>query len=148
METTMITALAAAGGSLVGATASIVTTWINQRTQTVRELTQARLRERERLYGEFIAEASRLAVDALSHSLESAESLVVVYGIIGRIRLVSNEEVLAEAEKCCRRIIDLYGRPNLTVEQIRASFDSGEFDLLKAFSAACRAELRRLTPGA
>ena len=71
MEPSIITALAAAGGSIVGGAATVTTTWINQRTQTVREQTQARLREREKLYGEFITEASRLAVDAVSHSLET-----------------------------------------------------------------------------
>jgi hypothetical protein len=146
METSIITALAAAGGSVVGAAASVITTWINQRTQTLRELSQAKLREREALYGEFITEASRLAVDALSHSLDDPDKLVIVYGIIGRIRLVSNEAVLAEAEKCCRRIIDLYAQPNMTVEQIRASLDSEDLDLLRAFSSACRAELLKITP--
>ena len=77
------------------------TTWLNQHKQTVRELTQARYREREALYAQFITEASRLAVDALTHSLDTLEKLVILYGIIGRIRLVASEEVLAEAEACC-----------------------------------------------
>ena len=111
------------------------TTWINQRTQTVRELTQRRLRERETLYGEFITEASRLAVDAVSHSLDTLKKLVILYGMLGRIRLVSSEEVLAEAEKCCRRIVDLYARPNIAIEQVGASFDPDELDPLKPFSA-------------
>ena len=98
------------------------------------------------MYGEFITEASRLAVDAVSHSLETLEKLVILYGIIGRIRLVSSEEVLAEAEKCVRQIVDLYESPNLTVEQIRASLDSDDFDPLKAFSSACRAELSTIAP--
>ena len=110
MDTSLITALAAASGSLAGAVASVGTTWITQHKQTVRELTQARLREREALYSEFITEASRLAVDAVSHSLETLEKFVNLYGIIGRIRLVSSEEVLAEAETCCRRIIALYAQ--------------------------------------
>jgi hypothetical protein len=142
----MITALAAAGGSLVGATASIITTWINQRTQTARELTQARLREREKLYGEFITEASRLVVDALTHSLETPDKLVLLYGILGRVRLVSSAQVLAEAEKCVRRIVDLYVGPNMTIEQIRSSLAAEELDPLEAFSSACRAELLAITP--
>jgi hypothetical protein len=146
MDTPVITALAAVGGSAVGAAATVGAAWISQRTQTTRELTQARLREREKLYGEFITEASRLVVDAVSHSLDTAEKLVILYGILGRIRLVSSEEVLAEAEKCCRRIVDLYESPNLTFEQVRASLDSGDFDPLKGFSSACRAELSKIAP--
>ena len=141
METSIITALAAAGGSIVGAAASVTTTWINQHKQTVRELAQARRRDRETLYGEFITEASRLAVDAVAHSLEKLEKLVVLYGILGRIRLISSPDVLKEAEKCCRRIVDLYARPNISIDQIGDSFDPDKIDPLKSFSSVCRTEL-------
>jgi hypothetical protein len=144
MDTSVITALAAAGGSIVGAAASVVITWINQQKQTARELTQARHRERETLYGEFITEASRVTVDAVSHSLDSLEKLVKLYGILGRIRLVSDEHVLVEAEKCCRRIVDLYARPNISVEQMGDTFDPEKIDPLKPFSSACRGELSRI----
>jgi hypothetical protein len=148
MDSTLITALAAALGSLVGAGASIVTTLITQRTQTLRESRADRLHERETLYGEFITEASRLIVDALAHSLEHPETFVTLYGILGRIRLVCGERTLAEAETCCRRIVDLYSKPNMTLEQVRTTLESNEFDPLKAFSAACRAELLRFTSSA
>ena len=96
------------------------------------------------MYGEFITEASRLAVDAVSHSLDSLEKLVTLYGILGRIRLISSEEVLAEAEASCQRIVELYARPNISVEQIDGSFDPDKLDPLKTFSSACRAELARI----
>ena len=72
-------------GSCVGAGA-LIAHLISQRTQTILEQTEARLRERESLYGEFITEASRLAVDALEHSLERIDKLVSLYGVLGRIR--------------------------------------------------------------
>jgi hypothetical protein len=141
MDSGMMTATAAAVGSLVGAAASTVTTWITQRRQTVREITALRLREREALYGEFITEASCLVFDALSHSLERPETFVKLYGILGRIRLVCDQSILMEAELCCRRIVELYSQPNLTTDQVRAAFEADEFDPLKAFSLICRAEL-------
>ena len=98
------------------------------------------------MYGEFITEASRLVVDAVSHSLETPEKLVMLYGILGRIRLVSSGKVLAEAEKFLRQIVDLYERPNLTLEQVRATLDSEDFDPLKVFSSTCRAELLKIAP--
>jgi hypothetical protein len=147
MEASLIPALAVVGGSIFGAAATVTTTWINQRTQTVRERTQARLRDRETLYGEFITEASRLAVDAVSHPLDTLDKLVILYGILGRIRLVSHEDVLAEAEKCCRRIVELYAKPNIAIEQVGASFDAEELDPLKPFSSACRAELMQIGRG-
>ena len=144
MNSTVVTAMAAALGSMLGAAASVVTTWITQRTQTIRAHSEWKLRERESLYKEFITEASRLAVDALAHSLERPDQIMALYGILSRIRLVSGEEVVRQGEACCRRIIALYGRPNLTTDQIRAvaeSHDLDDIDPLKEFSSVCRNEL-------
>ena len=120
--------------------------WNTQRTQTVRELTQERLRERQTLYGEFITEASRLVVDAVSHSLENTEKLVILYGILGASGLYPAGRCLPRQRSACRQIVDLYESPNMTVEQVRASLDSDDFDPLKAFSSACRAELLTIAP--
>ena len=136
--------MAAALGSLVGATASIATTWITQRTQAIRANSEWKLRERESLYKEFITEASRLTIDAVAHSLEQPDQLMALYGILSCIRLMSGEEVVRQGEACCRRIIELYGRPNLTTDQIRAAVeahDLDDIDPLKEFSTACRNEL-------
>jgi hypothetical protein len=145
MDSTVVTALAAALGSLVGASASIATTWITQRTQTIRANTEWKLREREAIYKEFITEASRLAVDGLGHSLERPDQLVALYGILSCIRLMSGAQVLAKAEECCRRIVELYRRPNLTADQIHAAFEANELDPLKEFSFACRTELSAMS---
>ena len=136
-----MTALAAALGSLVGATASIGTTWLSQRRQSIRATAEWKLRERESLYKEFIMEASRLFGDAMVNSLDRPDQLVALYGILSRIRLISGDNVLSKAVGCCHRIVGLYRRPNMTAEQIRAAFEANEFDPLKEFSAACRMEL-------
>jgi hypothetical protein len=144
MNSTVIAAVAAAVGSLVGAAASIAATWITQRTQTIRAHSEWKLRELESLYREFITEASRLTVDALAHSLERPDQFVVLYGILSRIRLMSGEEVVRQGDACCRRIIELYGRPNLTTDEIRAvaeAPDLDNIDPLRKFSTACRNEL-------
>ena len=141
MDSTVVTALAAALGSLVGATASIGTTWISQRRQSIRASAEWKLRDHESLYKEFIMEASRLFGDAMMKSLERPDQLVGLYGILSRIRLISGDEVLSKAVGCCHRIVELYRRPNMTANQIRAAFEANEFDPLKEFSAACRAEL-------
>jgi hypothetical protein len=141
MDSTVVTALAAALGSLVGATASIGTTWISQRRQSIRATSEWKLRERESLYKEFIMEASRLFGDAMVNSLDRPDQLVALYGILSRIRLTSGDDVLSKAVECCHRIVGLYRGPNMTAEQIRAAFEAKEFDPLKEFSAACRMEL-------
>lgn len=144
METTFLTAAATALGSAVGASASIATTWITQRTQALRGSAEWKLREREALYREFITEASRAAVDALMHALDRPEQMIALYGILSRIRLLSGDEIVRQGEACRRRIVELYGRPNLTTDQIRNAIEHNEFDKLdplKQFSNACRDEL-------
>ena len=147
MDSTIVTAMAAACGSLVGAAATIVTTWITQRTQTTHAEREERLHGREALYGEFITEASRLTVDAFSHSLEHPETFVKLYGILGRIRLVAADPVLAAAEACCSQIVDLYAKPNMTVEQIRVALERDRLDPIRDFSIVCRHELLQIARG-
>jgi hypothetical protein len=147
MNSTIITAAAAVCGSLVGAAATIVTTWITQRTQRARAEQEGKLRSREALYGEFITEASRLTVEALSHSLERPDTFVKLYAILGRIRLVASSPVLDAAEACIRQIIDLYAKPSLTVEEIRLAFERDRLDPLRDFSVACRKEVLEIADG-
>jgi hypothetical protein len=141
MDSALVTAIAAGLGSMAGASATIVTTFLTQRTQTIRANAEWQLRVRESLYGEFITEASRLSVDALLHSLDRPDQLVALYGILSRIRLVAGADVLRNAEICCRRILEAFRQPNMTADQIRDAFDANELDPLKEFSAVCRAEL-------
>jgi hypothetical protein len=148
MDSTFITAVAAACGSLVGAAATIVTTCITQRTQRAHAEREEKRRSREALYGEFITEASRLTVEALGHSLERPDTFVKLYGITGRIRLMATGPVLDAAEACIRQIIDLYAKPNMTVEQIRLAFERDRLDPIGDFSVACRKEFLQSAGGA
>jgi hypothetical protein len=139
MESTVVTATAAALGSLVGAFVSAVTTWLTQRKQAIRANTEWKLRERESLYGEFLAEASRRRCTVALAG--TPDQLAGLYGLLSRMRLLSSAEVLGQAEDCCRRIVERYRRPNMTSDQWPAAFEANELDPLKGFSAACRAEL-------
>jgi hypothetical protein len=141
---TVIAALAAALGSLAGGVTSLAASWITHRTEAVRVLSEWKLRERETLYKEFITEASRLTVNASAHSLDEPDRLVTLYGVLSCIRLMSGDEVVRQGEACCRRIVELYGMPNLTAEQFCAVVRDrklDEIDPLKDFSTACRNEL-------
>ena len=130
-------------GSVSGASAAIATTWISQKSQTVRERAKWETRKRETVYGDFLTEASRLIADALDHYLDKPETLVRLYASLGRIRLVSSDAVLTAAEECCARIVDLYGRPNQTIDEILTTMRNNELEFFKRFSDACRAELRK-----
>ena len=143
MDANLITVLAGVLGSVSGASAAIATTWISQKSQTVRARAKWETRKRETLYGDFITEASHLMADAFDHSLDNPETLVKLYANLGRIRLVSSDAVLAAAEQCCDRILKLYAEPNRTMAEISTTLQSGEFEEFKHFSDACRTELRK-----
>src|SRR5437667_12839832 len=106
MNSTVGTALAAALGSLAGATVSIGTTWLTQRRQSIRATAEWQLRERESLYKEFLMEASRLFGDAMVNSLDRPDQLVALYGILSRIRLLSGAAVRARGWAAATELAD------------------------------------------
>jgi hypothetical protein len=143
MDQNLITAMAGVLGSVTGASAAIATTWIAQKNQTIRERAKSETRKRETLYGDFITEASQQLANAFDHTLDKPETLVKLYAILGRIRLVSSDAVLTAAEECCDRVVDLYAKPNRTMDELVTTLHSGEFEVLEHFSDACRVELRK-----
>jgi hypothetical protein len=143
MDQNLITAMAGVLGSVSGASAAIATTWISQKSQTIRERAKSETRKRETLYGDFITEASQRLANAFDHSLDSPETLVKLGAILGRIRLFSSDAVLTAAEECFERIVQLYAKPNRTIAEVFTTLHSGEFEFLRRFSDACRVELRK-----
>jgi len=141
VDTPTIGALSAVLGSLVGGTATAATSWMSQRALNRSKQVKDEMRRRESLYGEFISECAKLAVDALAHSLEQPETLLPAYALLNRIRLCASPAVLAEAENVLRRVTQQYFAKNLPVEQIRDLALSKDGDPLEAFGQACRAEL-------
>src|SRR5215471_13140356 len=143
MNSVVITAFAAIGGSLVGALGSAVGTWITARHQDRRDLLGKQIARREALYSDFIAESARLLVDAMQHNSGDVQTLLPVYALVSRIRLSSSEAVLEEAERVIRTIVSTYPQTNLTAEQIEAQAVN-EHDPLRTFSDICRVELDSL----
>jgi len=145
MDASLIGALSGVLGSLVGGSATVATTWVTQRTASKRELVQLEFRKREVLYGEFIAECSKLFIDAMSHTLDKPETLLNAYALLNRIRLCASPAVLKEAEHLLRRITEQYFSNNLTVEEMREIARSEDADPLKAFGEACRDEFASIS---
>ena len=151
METTVLSAVSALVGSVVGLSASAATTWVTQRTQARRMGVAAEIKKREELYAEFIAECSKLAIDSLDHSLEHPDMILTVYALANRIRLCASESVVAAADLAIERIGTQYTKEKLTPGELRqlvlATFHDPEKrnDPLKPFSETCRRELAGLT---
>jgi hypothetical protein len=148
MDTATIGALSAVLGSLVGGTATAMTTWMSQRALNRSNRTRDEMKSREALYSEFINECAKLAVDALGHSLERPETLLPAYALLNRIRLCASPAVLAEAESVLRRVTEQYFAQNLPVERIHDLALARNSDPLEAFGQACRAELKAMRAGA
>ena len=144
IDATIVPAMAGVMGSFVGASATVATAWITQRTLNKRDLLRAEMRKREALYGEFISECARVLVDAFIHPLDQPDKLLPIYALLNRIRLCGSSAALAEAEHLLRRITDQYFAANLTVQDLRELAGSKEADPLRAFGEACRAELKSM----
>jgi hypothetical protein len=145
MDTAYISAVAALAGSIIGGLTSLATSWVTQRTQArAGELTRNR-RRREKLYGQFIDEASRLYIDALgrdeAQASEQAAELVKIYSVVSQIRVLSSRRVIQAAENIVRKIVDTYAAPKKTFAELREMVHHADaIDPLREFGEACRAE--------
>lgn len=140
MDPALIAALAAVAGSTVGGLASFATTYITQRHQIRRERLMRELERREALYGEFIVQAAELFVDSLDKSLEEPEKIVAVAASMGRIRLVSDDEVASASVNVLNAILASYRRPPIARNGILDETNISFKEPLDRFSHACRAE--------
>jgi len=147
MDTSIVTALAALGGSIIGGVASIAAAQLTQRNQGRRDRLLREQDMRERLYAEFIRTAADRYADSLDHSLENPGVLIELFSMVGRIHLFSTGEVLAAAHAVESHLIESYRRPAIDPIPALARRDEIVAPLL-AFIEACRRErtmlMRRL----
>ena len=137
-------ALAALAGSATGGLTSLASTWLSLHRQgRATRLSRDRAR-RQKLYGSFIDEASKLYADALVHDKAEVSALVSVYALISRMRVLSSPAVVEQAEAVIRMIVDTYFAPNTTLPEVRKLMESRTIDPLRSFSEQCRAELQAL----
>jgi len=148
MDSAFVSALSVLGGSLVGALTSLASTWLTQQHQDRREMLGKQIEDREKLYADFISEASRAVVDSLAHSLDRIDGLIPLYALFGRIRLSSSEIVVTAAEKVITEIIAEYFRPKTAAAKVPELVFTPQghrwADPLADFSHVCREELRTL----
>jgi hypothetical protein len=138
----VMVALAALGGSLVGACSSIVATFMGQRLQARWASLRAELEDREKLYGLFVEEAVHLFVDSIQQSAIDPAKIMRLYSKVARIRLTSSDRVLGAAEEVGRRLFEAYERPPGNPVELLARYANGDesLDPLREFTEACREE--------
>jgi hypothetical protein len=144
MDPAYLSAIAALAGSAIGGFTSLASAWLTQNHQDrVKRLSEDK-GERQKLYSQFIDEASKLYADALTHEQAEISAFVSIYALISRMQLVSSAPVLEKGDMVVRAIIDTYLSPNRTFAELRDLINSHHMDPLRAFSEQCREELRDL----
>jgi len=129
MDAAYISALFGLAGAIVGGLASFSTTWITQTAQLRERRREAERNRREQLFDSFITEATRLYGDALSHEKDDVVDLVLLYAIVGRMRLTASNAVVEAAERVLDVIVETYLAPNRTLHQLRHLAREGRHEL-------------------
>ncbi len=150
MSDAYLYAIAAIAGSVIGALATLVASWVSQRSQQKAERMSRAVSKRQELYEEFIDEASKLYADGMIHELGDPSKLVRLYAVLNKLRLSAPARMLAKAEEIMPRILQLYQAPapkkHFDLSQAIQRHD--DLDLLRAFSDACRDDLHHGARGA
>lgn len=143
MEGSILTAMVGLAGAMIGGMASFATSWLTLRTQLQQRIRDTARDRREKVYIEFIKEASRLFGDALGHEREELSDLITVYALVAHMRLLACNEVVDRAEDVLEAIVAAYLAPNRTLHELREFAREGGLDPVRRFSEACRVELER-----
>jgi len=146
MNDTLLPTLAALAGSLIGGLTTMATAWLSQRYGARTQRLHDEIARRERLYGEFIDEASKRIIDAIEHEISEASQVVTLFGLFCRIQLVCSDPVLAAAQRVVEATAALYAHESVRLKDLltRENLAAPDDDVVAAFSRACRDELDAL----
>ena len=140
MNASYVTVIAALGGAALGGFTSFATSWTTLHAQMKSEQTANSKSRRQKLYKQFIDEASKIYGDALIHHSLELSGLIGLYALISRMRVISSPLVIENASRVVRAITDTYSQPNKTPAELEAMIHDDSVDLLQGFSDACRKE--------
>ena len=123
---------------------------MSQNAQARTQLLLESKSRRQELYKAFIEEASKLYGDALvTDSADNADvsKFVGLYAMLGRMRILSSQAVIENAEKIIEVIAKEYFEPNRTLRDMfgkshELDMKGHELDIIRHFSEACREDLR------
>ena len=143
MDTAVLSASAGLIGSLIGGVSTFAASWVTQHKLLGTQTRMHHVGQRQKLYSEFIIEATRCLAEAWSHQAEGPEVISKLYSAVERMRLVSSSRVVQCAEEVMRGVIAAYAEPNRTFDELRQRVQqsSEEHEPLREFTEACREEL-------
>ena len=141
MNTGYIPAITALAGAALGGLTSFASSWTTLRAQMRAEQEASSRSKRQKLYKDFVEEASNIYGDALMHEGLELSGLVRLYAVISTMRVLSSQTVVEHALMVVRTITATYTEPTKTPAELDAMIKSGGGDLLHSFSEVCRKEL-------
>jgi len=139
MNPAALSALAALTGSAIGALASLASTWLTHHHQDRVQQRAQEYSRRERLFGDFIVEASKLLGDSLTHQKVDPATLVPLYAVKPQLGLFASKETLEQADEVLCQIVNYYFQPT-------ADWYEKDYDVLCGFTEAARRELGSYQP--
>ena len=143
MEPATISAVSALAGSGIGALASVTTTWLTQHFQSRAQRLSQEGSRRERLFGDFVDQASQNYADGITHEqLDEPTKLVPLYATINKLRLFATPDTVRAAEAVLEEIVETYQAPPSTLQEKSSSVAA--HDILRTFAESCRIELEAL----
>jgi hypothetical protein len=98
MNLAYLDALAALAGSVIGGRASVASAWLVQKRHDRAKRPSRDKASRQKLYKQFIDEASNLYADALMHEEAEVSAVFSAYALISQMRVLSSSAVVKEAE--------------------------------------------------
>jgi hypothetical protein len=136
MDTAILSASAGLIGSLIGGVSTFAASWVSQRKLLGEQTRMHHIGQRQKLYSEFIIEATKCLAEAWSHQAEGPEVISNLYSPIERMRLVSSSRVVKCAEEVMREVIVAYAEPNRTFDELKQRMQarSEEYDQLREFT--------------
>jgi hypothetical protein len=136
-----VTAIAALAGAALGGLTSFATSWTTLRAQTKAQRLSESKSLRQKLYKQFIEDASKAYADSLMNDKLEFSGIVGLYALVSRMRIQSTVKVTESADRIVRQIVDTYFEPNKTLTELQKMVHDGGLDPLKDFSDVCRNEL-------
>lgn len=140
MDSSIITALAALGGTVVGGLVTFVTSFILKKAEWKEQRLNRELAKREQIYSEFLAESGGLLLRGVSDKVSDPKEFRNMYTLLGKIRMCGTQEVIDAGERLVMSVLHYQ-------KKMSESSDTGDADGQannNTFSTVCRAELDTL----
>ena len=142
-EPTLLSAISALIGAVIGGGGSLASAIYTQRYQDRQQRVAREATKRETVYADFIMSASKLILKAhLNEGFTLNGDDQHLIALANRMRLFAPTRVTEAAEAVIKKIVEISFQPSLDLRKLTmADLSSHDTDLLLPFSLMCRADL-------